>query len=191
MQNGRWYGTSEISKINYTCGYCGTITSPSRFYYTTDHKSNVEISGKIYICANCNQPTYISGERQVPGPIVGRKIEHLPKLVDELYQEARKCITVGANTSAVLACRKLLMNVAVQEGAEIDKSFQYYVNWLEEHHYLPPKGRDWVDRVRKKGNEATHEIFPMTIEDATELINFIEMLLRFVYEFPGTLNKID
>ena len=39
--------------------------------------------------------------------------------------------------------------------------------------------------IVKKGNEATHEIAVMGEQDAKELISFIEMLLRFIYEFPS------
>lgn len=181
---GSWYNTSVFSGASYNCGYCGTFSSPSRYYYSVDSQG---IRGQIFICSNCNQPTFINSdtEEQTPGPIVGREINHLPELISSMYDEARKCITVGANTSAVLACRKILMNVAVQEGAEEDKSFHFYVNYLETNNYLPPKGRQWVDQIRLKGNGATHEIAPMTLQDATELIGFVEMLLRFVYEFPA------
>lgn len=41
-----------------------------------------------------------------------------------------------------------------------------------------------MDHIRKKGNEATHEIALMTDNDARELLGFVEMLLRFIYEFP-------
>ena len=49
----------------------------------------------------------------------------------------------------------------------------------------PPNGKGWVDHIRKKGNEAAHEIVLMTKADADELIVFSEMLLKFVYEFPN------
>ena len=42
-----------------------------------------------------------------------------------------------------------------------------------------------VSPWRKRGNEATHEIKLMSQTDAKELLTFIEMLLRFVYEFPA------
>ena len=38
---------------------------------------------------------------------------------------------------------------------------------------------------RKKSNEANHEISLMDTKDAEDLITFTEMLLKFVYEFPG------
>jgi len=45
-------------------------------------------------------------------------------------------------------------------------------------------GKEWVDIIRNKGNEATHEIVIMNQSDAEELINFAGMLLKFIYEFP-------
>ena len=57
--------------------------------------------------------------------------------------------------------------------------------YLSDKNYVPPDGKGWVDYIRQKGNEANHEIVLMTKEDAEDLINFSEMLLRFVYEFPS------
>jgi hypothetical protein len=53
--------------------------------------------------------------------------------------------------------------------------------------YVPPNGKEWVDHIREKGNEATHEIQMMTREDAEDLITFLEMLLKFMYEFPAKM----
>ena len=54
---------------------------------------------------------------------------------------------------------------------------------------VPPNGKVWVDHIRNKGNEATHEIRLMAPEDAAELISFSEMLLKFVFEFPAKVPK--
>jgi hypothetical protein len=53
--------------------------------------------------------------------------------------------------------------------------------------YVPPDGREWVDHIRQKGNEANHEIKVMTAQDARDLVSFLEMLLKFVYEFPAKI----
>lgn len=67
--------------------------------------------------------------------------------------------------------------------------FIEYVEFLSDNHYVPPKGKDWVDHIRQKGNEATHEIKLMGEQDAKDLLNFIEMLLRFIYDFPSRISK--
>jgi hypothetical protein len=80
------------------------------------------------------------------------------------------------------------MNLAVAQGAREGLKFVEYVNYLSERGYIPPHGKDWVDHIRKKGNEATHEIALMNENDARNILTFTEMLLRFVYEFPAMLN---
>jgi hypothetical protein len=77
------------------------------------------------------------------------------------------------------------MNIGVAEGASLGLPFIDYVDYLATKGYVPPGGRGWVDHIRKKGNEATHEIRLMTASDAEELIVFAEMLLKFIYEFPS------
>jgi len=76
------------------------------------------------------------------------------------------------------------MNIAVQEGAKEGQTFQAYVEYLSEQGFIPPRGKGWVDYIRKRGNEATHQIAIMSKDDAVALIAFVEMLLRFIYEFP-------
>jgi Domain of unknown function (DUF4145) len=79
------------------------------------------------------------------------------------------------------------MNIAVAQGASEGLRFIEYVEYLANAGYVPPNGKPWVDHIRKKGNEATHEIALMQQADARELLGFLEMLLKFVYEFPGRI----
>ena len=69
--------------------------------------------------------------------------------------------------------------------AEPEQSFMQYVEYLAANGYVPPNGRGWVDHIRKKGNEANHDIVLMTPADSRDLIGFAEMLLKFIYEFPA------
>lgn len=54
---------------------------------------------------------------------------------------------------------------------------------------MPPNGLAWIDHIRKKGNEANHDIKIMAKQDAEELIVFAEMLLKFMFEFPSRVPK--
>jgi len=77
----------------------------------------------------------------------------------------------------------------VDKGAAKGGSFISYVEFLSSQNYVPPDGKLWVDHIRTKSNEANHEIVLMTPEDAKDLITFVEMLLKFIYEFPGKVKK--
>jgi hypothetical protein len=98
-------------------------------------------------------------------------------------------VAVSSYTAAVLTCRKLLMNIAVAQGAGPGKTFVSYVEHLAASGYVPPNGRGWVDHIRTKGNEANHEIVLMSKAEAEELISFAEMLLKFIYEFSSRVPK--
>ena len=122
-----------------------------------------------------------------PSPALGNPIQHLSTDVNEVYEEARRSTKENCHTAAVLLCRKILMNIAVNQGAKANLNFMDYVNYLSDNGYVPPNGKHWVDHIRKKGNDATHEIILMTSEDAKDILTFTEMLLKFIYEFPAMI----
>jgi Domain of unknown function (DUF4145) len=176
-----WHGMTGIERRQYRCGHCGFNVADNKGYYRDN-----DIASRINICPNCDRPTYFDERaRQFPGVVPGNEVEHLPQELETLYREARNCCSVSAYTASVLASRKMLMNIAVQQGAKEGLKFIEYVEHLATNGYIPPNGKGWVDHIRKKGNEATHEIALMAQVDAEELIAFTEMLLKFVYEFPS------
>jgi hypothetical protein len=127
---------------------------------------------------------------QIPSPKFGNPVGGIPdNLVAMLYDEARSCMGVGAFTASILCCRKLLMNVAVSIGAKEGLSFISYVKFLSDGGYVPPGSDVWLDHIRDKGNEANHKIEISNKVDAEELLNFTEMLLRFVFELPAKIKQ--
>jgi polyhydroxyalkanoate synthesis regulator phasin len=126
---------------------------------------------------------------QIPGQAQGDEVKHLPVDLGKLYDEARYCVSVNSFTASVLVCRKILLHLAVNKGAPTGQKFEEAVDYLVSKGYVPPDGKEWVDTIRKKGNEANHEIKLMNKTDAVELISFIEMLLKFMYEFPAKVKK--
>jgi hypothetical protein len=79
------------------------------------------------------------------------------------------------------------MHIAVERGAPTGKDFVSYVKFLVDNHYAPPGSEPWVDKIRSSGNEANHEIDIKTRDEAEELVSFVEMLLKFIYEFPARM----
>jgi DNA-directed RNA polymerase subunit RPC12/RpoP len=191
LENEFWASTSTLWSRSYLCGHCGKeISSNVGYRYGIEEK---EQAAYIYICHACGRPTYFLMEQydkvieQVPGGIPGKDVMHLPPEVEGLYREARQCCQVHAYTASALCSRKLIMSIAVDQGAAKDLKFIQYVNYLDDNGYLPPKGKVWVDHIRDVGNDATHKIAPKSRADAEELIVFLEMLLCFIYEFPARI----
>lgn len=182
-----WEHTSAFSSRSWTCGYCGKVVGGDTGYYKYN---DIDM---IYICPNCDNPTaFIDtkwGMKQIPEAPYGSDVQGLPTDVSTLYREIRCCIQHGAPTAAMLALRKLLMHIAVDKGADPGKNFVEYVEHLSDAGYVPPNAKEWVERIRKKGNEANHQIVIADEDDAKELMDFTEMLLRFAYEFPAKLSS--
>lgn len=185
-----WANLERIGPYSYICGHCGRSVSSREGYKTADGYSVNHGNPCLFICPGCNSPTFFFGtnfSRQIPAPLIGNPVASLPELIESAYREARECSKVEAYTACVLVCRKLLMHIAVAQGADEGESFLHYVEFLADQGYVPPHGKAWVDHIRKKGNEANHEIVLMGKEDATDLITFSEMLLKFIYEFPSRI----
>ena len=183
-----WQKVEKILSRKYTCGYCGNQIASERGWIFQNPR-NADIKASIHICHFCSKPTFLDlGGKQYPGASYGEPVENIDDIsVQKLYDEARRTMSVSSYTAAVLACRKLLMHIAVQKGAKEGNSFTGYVEFLAEHHYIPPDAIGWVDHIRSKGNEANHEIKIMGREDAETLLSFISILLKVIYEFPAKI----
>lgn len=113
-----WHNAESIKQESWTCGYCGHEVAGSIGYRREDDEDD----RKIYICPYCENPTAFIYEEfgypeQFPKPVMGNEVTGLPESVESVYNEARRCIQCAAYTSAALALRKLLMHVAVEQGA--------------------------------------------------------------------------
>ncbi|MEN8108028.1 MAG: DUF4145 domain-containing protein [Pseudomonadota bacterium] len=182
-------GLQKIIPASFKCGYCNNeVSSDSGYKIGIGNNGQSTQRAGIYICPSCLGPTF-RDLRGIfyPQPTAGNDVDGLPDDISGLYSEARACCGVGSYTSAVLSCRKILMHVAVDLGADENKSFIYYVNWMLDNHHIPPKSGKWVDHIREKGNEANHDIVIMDRDEAERLVRFIEMLLKVNYEFPGLI----
>ncbi len=182
-RNYKWHNVGVAEKQSYTCGYCDAFVGPSQSYVGHDQMTGVR--AHIFICSNCSFPTLISAERgQVPSPMFKSSVTSItdPAILN-LYNEARNCFGAMAYTGCVMVARKILMNLAVQHGAKENLKFIEYINYLSDKNWIPPNGKSWVDQIRQKGNEANHEIIMIERVDAERVLKFLEMLLKFMYDF--------
>lgn len=188
-----WERVGDIRSLQYTCSYCGANIASNRGYEgkITGSLPNRSDSAYIIICHHCHQPTYIDQNgRNHPGASSGNPVNGISDQgVLALYEEARRASAASAHTASVLCCRKLLMNIAVSKGANTGSSFAQYVEYLSSKGFVPLGSEVWLNHIRTKGNEATHEIAVISKPDADELLTFTEMLLKLIYEFPDRMKS--
>jgi hypothetical protein len=186
----RWHTTSKVEGVSYTCGYCGKEAAPSHAY-NSDIVAPGAPKAHIYICPNCTQPTFFEPNgRQTPRIKLGSNVGAIGKKdVAQLYEEARNCTSVASYTAAVMVCRKILLNLAVEHKAPENQKFAFYVDFLSEHGFVPPQGKAWVKAIKDRGNDANHEIELMGEKDANFILEFTGALLYFNYELPNRLQS--
>jgi hypothetical protein len=190
MINARhaWGNSPPLLQESFECPHCGTVGTPlviATSSQVLDATRPLALAPtRIYACPKCTYPTIyiLSEERYLPAQRYGKPINNLPKDIAALYDEASSATAAGAYTACAMVARKILMNLAVLEGAKENLSFAAYVTYLAENGFVPPKGRGWVDRIRSIGNEANHEIQLIDSSVAKDLMYLVEMLLRFNFE---------
>jgi hypothetical protein len=107
--------------------------------------------------------------------------------VAEAFDEATTALATRCFASCEMVCRKLLVYVAVEQGAgewTKAKSFAAYVDDLATAGYLTPPMRRLADHIRDRGNATTHELPATTEADARQTLGFTALLLRNIYEVP-------
>jgi hypothetical protein len=184
-----WNNIYDVGAFTYQCGACGERTTGHFGVWQLTRDGGVR--ARVVICSHCGRPTYFESIDQIcPKPRYGQPVEGITdEGVLRLYTEARYCTSYQAFTSAAMLCRKILMHVAVSLGAKSNQSFKEYVDYLDHEGYTPPKGKEWVDDIRDKGNEANHEIRIVSEDEAQKTLYFTGLVLQLIYSAPHFLKK--
>jgi uncharacterized protein DUF4145 len=196
MVRHEWHGANPFQGVAVVCPYCGATHTPlilgqaHRTFMqreTTQGWTESNTQTRLFACTACHMP-YIDLQaegRTIPGQRLGSSVKNVPPDLARLYEEARDAASASAYTACAMVARKVLMNLAVLEGADKNKSFQFYVDYLAQNGFVPPKGRPWVDKIRTTGNTATHEIEIVSEAEARDVMYLVENLLRFNFEMTG------
>ena len=175
-----WHNLEHLPSEQFVCWNCGNQVASSRGYQAM---IGGYIKPGIYICPHCKAPHIIDVNKcEIPSALPGRPIQRLPKIVNQVYEEARNCISAGAYTAAVMMLRKILMNLAVEEGAREGDSFAHYVDYLCDNGFVHRRQQEQAKKIQRLGNDANHKIESRTKDDAMELLNLVQLILINNYE---------
>ena len=180
----RWPNLNEFESQSFICWNCGEKIASNKGFISLKKHSKELGAMTIYICHNCNAPNvYDSSRRPICSALQGKEIKKLPKPVEDIYNEARACMSVCAYTATVMLLRKILMNLAVVNGAKEGLKFIEYVDYLCRNGFVHRKQTKQADIVRTMGNDANHQIENKTQQEAEQIFKFVELLLLNNYEF--------
>lgn len=170
--------------VDFTCGNCGRDVN--------GFAVAIMINNVWLYCPSCKKGSIHFHDEGVfyPGVVFGPEIQGLPSDVARAYNEARRSMSVNAFIGAELICRKILMHVAVDKGAEEGESFQSYIDHLQTEGYITPTMKPWVELIREHGNMATHNLEAADHKRAEHTLIFTAELLRVVYEMEYLAGQI-
>ena len=175
-----WRNEEQLISLSFVCWNCNNQVASDKGYKTY----NDNLRKKIYLCPHCHTPNvYDLNGNAILSSLPGKEIKKLPENIKNVYDEVRKCMQSNSFTGAVMLMRKIIMNIAVHEGAKENKNFDEYVDYLCNNGIVHKKSKKKADSVRKLGNDANHEIENRTQEEAQNCFEFIELLLMANYEF--------
>lgn len=185
MSDLGWKYSMDVGSREWKCGYCGREVAGNVGY------KHMHADKCVLICPHCQNATSFIGDddgiSQYPPASYGKTINSLPSNIAALYGEICRCMQYSSFTGAVLLMRKMLVHLAVDDGAEEGTSFATCVNYLDKKGWIPPSGKQWVDKIRKIGNDATHHLTINNESEAKQLLHYIEHMLTSIYEFPASV----
>lgn len=197
IQNGRQHGASYSPTegrawAERSCPHCSAVQLLVVCLTIQDQNAQmpaVEEEGPAwYLCPNCRRPSVLDQGIVQPGSRPLRTPRGLPSTDLAIWEEARSCLGVHAYSATVMLCRKLLLHIAVEKGLP-DKdnrnrapSYMNAVKYLESAGVITADMREWVDEIKDIGNDANHELNPITEAQATDVATFTEQLLVLAYE---------
>jgi len=180
FKESAWRNPETLISLSFICWNCNNPLASDKGYRTSKDNSKQ----KIYLCHHCDAPNIFEASgKAIMSPLPGKEIKRLPENIKKVYDEIRKCMQSNSFTGAVMLMRKVIMNIAVHEGAEKNKSFAEYIDYLCNNGIVHKKSKNKADSVRELGNDANHEIENRTQEEAQNCFEFIELLLMANYEF--------
>lgn len=179
-----------------TCPVCGAGKTVN-IAWATDRRNFVETGYRWMVCQDCCGASISifregGGEEIYPPRTQQQPINNLPGDVAEMWEEANLTYSVGAYTSAVLMCRKIVFATAVKCGLPAKNEngrapkFEQCVNYLVDKGIITTHIKNnWADSIRTWGNAATHEIQSVRESTADRAIKFTEQVLLLSFEYPG------
>lgn len=181
---------------SYVCGWCGRTVSSQLGMGKSELRIESsplaplgvpnQFNRDVRVCTHCACATTFIEHNQLPGPLPGEHFEAKGKgehveLIVTLFNEARFALRDGAASCATLMFRKLLMHIAVEQGAKAGLKFVQYVEHLKDEGVVGKPQHGLLTRIKDAGNDENHDVRRASIDEARDLLDLASLLIRSVY----------
>lgn len=179
--------------VDVSCAHCGS--SPTHMV------AEIEEVSRALFCSYCMKPTVVwvddEGNLQsAPAKQPSKAPMGTPDNIEDAWVEGERCFYAGAYSAAAMIYRKLIFLVATSCGMppKNDKGFapgfDKCLNYLVLEKHISSEDKEyWADTICIIGNKATHEIDPITGDQAEALRSLVRVVLQTVYERKALAQK--
>lgn len=128
------------------------------------------------------------------------RFDYLPSDVNSAMNDAEETRSINAPPRVIRTTYRTVIDVATKEillrekekleGATLKRNDLFNrIEFLTEHGILTPTLRDWAQGIRFITNESVHTAEDVTRVEADEIAEFTRMLLQYLYELPGRVER--
>src|SRR6516162_257460 len=205
---GEWSGhsgnTLEVWRL--TCPFCEEEGNFGLAYHAEKKKasSTKKLNFDLYQCRNCMAYVHVfwsAAEHSIghsiydfmvlPWPIGKAKpLDNWPDDVQRFWSQAHESLGIKNWDAAAVMARSAVQATMRDKGA-VGKDLYGEIEDLAAKGSLPPLMKEWSHEVRVLGNESAHPkpgTPPPTQEDARDIVQFLDSLLLYLYEYPKRIS---
>jgi hypothetical protein len=122
---------------------------------------------------------------QVHPPRDRRMSTAVPKALRLDHEEARLCFRAKCYTASAIMARRIVQGICIEQGYDKRNLFDS-LKAMRDAGVIDDRLYEWADAARDVGNQGAHEYgAQVSREDASEVLNFTEALLDYLYVFQA------
>jgi hypothetical protein len=164
---------------------------------TDQHDTEIAAAG-LRICPDrqCGSVVFFWGNLSkdleiYPSPKMNFRVQHVPQQIREDAEEALRCNSVSAWKATITMCRRVVQSTCIDKNAS-GSDLKTQIENLKKAGTIDDTLEQWAHQIRFFGNFGAHPdpaFGSITKDDATVMIEFMELFLVRVYEMPEKINQ--
>lgn len=126
----------------------------------------------------------------IPKASVGKEYPDVEDPMASVASEAYSCLSINANKAAVLMARTAIQTTAKQKKIHKDNLYDD-IDEMAKQRIITDQLKEEAHQIRLLGNDMAHGDLdkPVSREEASEILGFLDSVLDYVYQQPAALEK--
>ncbi|TKJ39116.1 hypothetical protein CEE37_11905 [candidate division LCP-89 bacterium B3_LCP] len=203
-ENDGYHG-NELAVNQITCPFCLEQGNYKLAHHREKSKPNSQkiLNFDTYECGNCKGYVLVlwsasefgSGFHNyhvLPWPLrIDTYPNYWPESVGRFWIQAKRNL-IQENWDAASLMARSALQAAIRDSKAEGNNLKQEIEYLAREGILPPIMKEWSDALRELGNVSAHPLPdqpPTNPQDASDIVNFLDFLLEYLYTLPHRINE--